>query len=99
MEWLSQRYEGAGTVTHSGWTTTSGAIEGVAHHSVDMGLLSGHYGTGSVGRPKAKSRTIDMAKLRQRYGSAMSYTTAVSALRNNNNYYDMLSRKNVIGGY
>ena len=99
MEWLAQRYEGAGTVTHSSWTTTSGVMGGVTHHSVNVGLLSGYYGTGSVGQPKAKSRAIDMAKLRQRSGSAMSHTSAVSALRNNNNYYDTLSRKNVIGGY
>jgi hypothetical protein len=99
MEWLSQRYEGAGTVAHSGWTTTSTVTESVTHHSVNMGLLSGHYGTGSAGQAKAESRATDIAQLRQRYGSAMSYMTAVNALRNNNRYYDMLSKRNVIGGY
>jgi hypothetical protein len=100
MDWLSRRYESAnGAVAHSGWTTTSGGVEGVTHHSVNMGLLPQHYGTGSVGEAKAKSHTINVAQLRKRYGSAASCTTVARALRNNNFKYDILSRRNVIGGY
>jgi len=100
IEWLSRRYESANSaVAHSSWTTTSGGVEGVTHHSVNMGLLSQHCGTGSFGQAKAKSHTINVAQLRQRYGSAASCTTVYRALQNNNHYYDMLSRRNVIGGY
>jgi hypothetical protein len=100
LEWLSRRYESASNaVAHSGWTTTSGGPEGVTHHSVNMGLLAQHCGTGDVGQAKAKSHTINMPQLRQRYGSAASNTTVCRALQNNNCYYDMLSRRNVIGGY
>ena len=85
MEWLSRRYESAnGAVAHSGWATTSGAGEGITHHSGNMGLLSQHYGTGSVGEAKAKSHAVNVAQRRQRYGSAVSYTTVARALRNNN---------------
>ena len=98
LEWLSRRYESASSaVAHSDWTTTSGGLEGVTHQSVNMGLLSRHCATGSVGQ--AKSHTINMAQLRQRYGSAASNMTLYRALQNNNCYYDMLSRRNVIGGY
>jgi hypothetical protein len=100
MEWLSRRYESANSaVAHCSWATTSGGAEGVTHHSVDMGPLSQHYGTGSVERAKAKSHSINIAQLRQRYGSAAACTTAYRALQNNNYYYDMLSRRNVIEGY
>jgi hypothetical protein len=100
LEWLSRRYESANSaVAHSSWTTTSGGAEGVTHHSVNMGPLSQHCGTGSVGQTKAKSHTINIAQLRQRYGSAATCTTVPTALQNNNYYYDMLSRRNVIGGY
>lgn len=100
IDWLSRRYESANSaVAHCGWTTTSGGVEGVTHHSGNMGLLSQHYGTGSVGEAKAKSHTINVAQLRKRYGSAASCTTVYRALQNNNHYYDMLSRRNVIGGY
>lgn len=100
IAWLSRRYESANSaVAHSSWTTTSGGVEGVTHHSVNMGLLSQHYGTGSVGQAKAKSHTINIAQLRQRYGSAASCTTVYRALQNNNHYYEMSSRRNVIGGY
>jgi hypothetical protein len=100
IDWLSRRYESANSaVAHCGWTTTSGGVEGVTHHSGNMGLLSQHYGTGSVGEGKAKSHTINVAQLRKRYGSAASCTTVYRALQNNNHYYDMLSRRNVIGGY
>jgi hypothetical protein len=37
--------------------------------------------------------------LRQRYGLPATRTTVVRAIQNNNYYYDMLSRKNVIGGF
>ena len=97
---LSRRYESAnGAVAHSSSTTTSDSVEGATHHSVNMGLLSQHYGTGSVGRAKAKSHTINIARLQQRHGSAASSMTVYRALQNNNHYYDMLSRENVIGGY
>lgn len=100
MDWLSRRYEGASSaVAHSSWTTTSGGVEGVTHYSVNRGLPSQHYGTGSVGQAKANSHTINVAQLRKRYGSGASCTTVYKALQNNNHYYDMLSRRNVIGGY
>ena len=100
MEWLSRRYESAnGAVAHSSWATTSGGVEGLTHHSVNMGLLSQRYGAGSVGKTKAEFRATNIARRRQRYGSAVNCTTVLSALQDNNNYYDMLSRENVIGGY
>jgi len=97
---LSRRYESTNSaVAHSSWATTSGTVEGITHHSVNMNLLSQHHKTGSVGHRKAKYHTINMGQLRQRCGSASNYTTALNALQNNNHYYDMLSRRNVIGGY
>jgi hypothetical protein len=100
MEWLSRRYESAkSAVAHSSWTTTSGGVEGLTHHSVNMGLPPQHCGTGNAGQAKAKSPNINIARRRQRYGSAVNCTTVLSALQDNNNYYDMLSRRNVIGGY
>jgi hypothetical protein len=100
MEWLSRRYESAnGAVAYSSWATTSGGVEGLTHHSVNMGLLSQRYGAGSVGNTKAEFRATNIARRRQRYGSAVNCTTVLSALQDNNNYYDMLSRRNVIGGY
>jgi len=100
MEWLSRRYESAnGAVAHSSWTTTSGGVEGLTHHSVNMGLLAQRYGAGSVGKTKAEFRATNIARRRQRYGSAVNCTTVYRALQNNNHYYDMLSRENVIGGY
>ena len=98
--WLSRRYESAnGAVAHSSRATTSGGVEGVTHHSVNMGLLPQHHGTGSIGQAKAKSRAMNITQCRQRYGSAMSYTAVLNALQSNNHYYDVLSRGNVIGGY
>jgi hypothetical protein len=100
MKRLSQRYEGQGsTVAHSSWAGTYGAGEGVTHHSVNMKLLSQRYETGSVRQMQVKYHTINMALLRQRYGSAVTYTMALKALQNNNYYYDVVSRGNVIGGY
>jgi hypothetical protein len=99
-EWLSRCYEGAGSaVAHSNWAHTSGVGEGVTHHSVNMGLLSQRPNTGSVGQVKVKHHNINMTPLRQRYGSAVSSTRVFNALRNNNFYYDIVSRGNVIGGY
>lgn len=99
-EWLSRRYESANSaVAHSNWARTSGAGEGVTHHSVNMSLLSQRYKTAGIGQTKVKYHTINMALLRQRYGSAVNYTTALNALQNNNYYYDVVSRGNVIGGY
>jgi hypothetical protein len=99
-EWLSRRYESASiAVAHSGWATISGNMEGVTHHPIDTGLLSQRYATGNVGQAKAKSHTINIAQLRQRYGSAASYTTVHRALRNYSRHCDMSSRKNVIEGY
>jgi hypothetical protein len=98
--WLSRCYEGASsTVAHSNWAHTSGVGEGVTHHSINMSLLSQHYNTGSAGQVNVKHHNIDMALLRQHYGSAVSYTRVLNALRNNNYYYDIVSRGNVIGGY
>jgi len=100
MEWLSRRCESTSiAVAHSSWGTTSGGMEGVTHHSINMGLLSQHYGTGNVGQAKAKSHTINTAQLRQRYGSATSYTAVHRALRNYSRDCDMSSRKNVIEGH
>ena len=99
-EWLSRRYEGwDNAMAHSGWVTTSGAPEGIMRHSGNTPLLSQRHKTGTVGYTKTKSYTMKTVQLRQRYGSAVNYTTALNALQNNNHYYDMLSRKNVIGGY
>jgi hypothetical protein len=98
IEWLSKRYEGAtGAVAHSSWATTSRHTQAVTHHSVNLGLLSPHCGTDSLGQVQAKPHTINMAQLRQCYGSSARYTTVCIALRDNNRYYDMLSRSNVIG--
>jgi hypothetical protein len=100
MESLSRRYESAnGAVAHSSRATTSGGVEGATHHSANMGLFSQHYGTGNIGQARAKPHAIDIARCRQRYGSTENCTTVLSALQNNNYYYDMLSRRNVIGGY
>jgi hypothetical protein len=100
MESLSPRYESAyGSVAHSSWATTSGGVEGATHHSVNMGPLSQHYGTGNIGQTKAKPHATNITRRRQRHGPAVSYTTVLSALQNNNYYYYMLSRRNVIGGY
>jgi len=97
--WLSQNYEGANTVAHSSWAHTSGAAEGVTHHSINMSLLSQQYNTGSVGQTKVKPHNINMSLLRQRYGSELNSTRVCHALQNNNFYYDIVSRGNVIGGY
>jgi len=100
MKRLSQRYEGQGsTVAHASWARTSGAWEGVTHHSLNMKLLSQRYNTGGVRQTKVKHHTMNMDLLRQRYGSAVSYTMAFRALQNNNFYYDIVSKGNVIGGY
>jgi hypothetical protein len=99
-EWLSRRYEGANSaVAHSNWTRTSGAVEGATYHSINMSLLSQRYKTGDVGQTKVNYHTINMALLRQRYGAAASSTTILNALQDNNYYYDVVSRENVIGGY
>jgi hypothetical protein len=99
MEWLSRRYESAGAVAYSSWACTSNAVEGVTHHSVNMKSLSQHYKTGNVGQAKAKYHTVNMALLLQRHGSLPSHTRALNALQNNNYYYDVVCRGNVIGGY
>jgi hypothetical protein len=99
VEWLSRRYESEdSTAVHSNWPRTSGVVKGAMRHSINMGLLSQRYKTGSVGQAKVKSHAINEALILQRYGSA-SYTTTLNAIRDNNYYYDVLSRKNVIGGY
>lgn len=100
VEWLSQRFESANSaVAHSSWATTSVAVEGMTHHSVNMNLPSQHHKTGNIEQRKTKHHAINAAQLRQRYGSAVNCTTALNALQDNNYYYDMLSRRNVIGGY
>jgi hypothetical protein len=98
--WFSRRHESAsGAVAHSSWTTISGGVEGATHHSVNMGPLSQCYGTGNVEQAKAKSHATNTTPRRQPHGSAVSRTTVINALQNNNYYYEVLSRKNVIGGY
>ncbi len=100
MEWLPRRFESAnGAVAHCRWATASGAVNGTAHRSVNMHLPFQHYKTGSVAHTKAKRHTTGEAHLQQRYGSAVDFTTALNAVQSNNRYYDILSRKNVIGGY
>jgi ribosomal protein L24 len=100
MERLSRRYKGEDSaVAHSNWARTSGVVEGVTQHSVNMSLLSQRYKTGGVGQVEVKHHTINMALLLHRYGLAVSSTTALNALQNNNYYYDVVSRGNVIGGY
>lgn len=100
MEWLSRRYESAnGAVAHSGWATTSDAGEGITHHSIEVGSLPQNCRSGSVGQTEAKSHAVNVAQRRRRYGSAVSYATVARALQNNNYKYDILSRRNVIGGY
>ena len=98
-EWLSRCYESSSAVAHSNWARTSGAGEGVTHHSLNMNLLSQRYQAGGVGQTKLKYHTINKALTRQRYGSAVNSTTVLHALRDNNYYYDLLSKGNVIGGY
>jgi hypothetical protein len=97
--WLSQCYEGASAVAHSNWARASSVGEGVTHHPLNMILLSQRHNTGSVGQVKVKHHNINMAPLRQRYGSVVSSTRVLNALRNNNFHYDIVSRGNVIGGY
>jgi hypothetical protein len=97
--WLSRRYESAnGAVAHSSWATTSDGTERITHHSVNMRLFSRDCGTGTFGQAKAKRRAPNTGQRRQR-GSAASHTTVVRAIKNNNHYYDALSRNNVIGDY
>ncbi|NWF78065.1 MAG: hypothetical protein HXY36_05690 [Chloroflexi bacterium] len=99
-EWLSRCYEGAGsTVAHSNWASASGAVERVTQHSINVRLLSQRYKTGRVEQVKVQHHTINMESLLQRYGSAVSSMTVLKALQNNNYYYDIVSRGNVIGGY
>ena len=99
MEWLSRRYEVVSTaVAHSDWTTASSNMKSAAHRSLDVGPLSGHYGTGIVGQAKAAANTVDVAQLGQRYGAAASHPTVHRALQNTNHYYKMSSRKNIVGG-
>ena len=72
IDWesLSWRYGGQSSVlAYSNWACTSGAIEGVVQHSVNMGLLSQRYKTGSIGQVQVKYHTINMALLRQHYGA------------------------------
>ena len=100
MEQLSQRYEGKdGGVTHSNWGRNSGAGERVTPHTINMGSLSQHYNTGGVRQTKANYHSIDRTVLGQRYGSALRSSPTRNALRDNNHYYDIVSKKNVIGGY
>jgi hypothetical protein len=99
MKQLSQRYESSSAVAHPNWARTSGAGEGVTHHSINMNLLPQRYQAGGVGQTKLKYHTINKALTRQRYGSAVSSTTVLHALRDNNYYYDIVSKGNVIGGY
>jgi hypothetical protein len=99
-ELLSWCYGGqSSAVAHSSWAHTSSVGKKVTHHSVNMKSLSQRYNTGGVRQTKVKPHTINTALLRQRYRSAVSYTVALRALENNNFYYDILSKKNVLGGY
>jgi hypothetical protein len=99
-EWLSRRYLSANlAVAHSAWATTSVGVEGVTHHSLNVGSFSQRYGTGSIGQPQAKPHATGVSHSRQHYGSAVNSLAVLRALRNNNHYYEVLSRKNVIGGH
>jgi hypothetical protein len=98
MKRLSQCYEDASALAHSNWARTSSIGEGVTHHSLNMSLLSQSPNIGSARQVKVKHHNINMAPLRQRYGSAVNSTNVLNALRNNNFYYDIVSRGNVIGG-
>jgi hypothetical protein len=100
MERLSARYEtGSRAEARSSRDRISGPVERVAtYRSVNTKSLSQHYKTGSVEHAKAKLHALNMAQLRQPYGSAVSYTNVRSALRSNNRHYELLSRGNVIGG-
>lgn len=100
MEWLSRRFESANSaVAHSAWATTSGAVEGSTHHSLNTNFPAQPCEPGSVRHGKADYRAINRAVVRQRYGSAENCTAALRALHSNNYYYDILSRGNVVGGY
>lgn len=97
--WFSRRYESVnGAVAHSSWATTSGGAEPITHHFVNTRLFSQNRGTNSVRQAKAKCRASNTVQRRHGYGSVVGHTTVVRALRNNNRYYDALSRSNVIGG-
>ena len=99
MRELSQRYEGGGSaVAHSGRVHTSGAGETVTQHSLNMILLSQAAGVGSVSQAKVSRHTINKALLPQHHAPA-GCVAVRSALRSNNYYYDLVSQKNVIGGY
>jgi hypothetical protein len=99
MKPLSQHYEGDGSATaRSNWSRASGAREGVMRHSVNMKSLSQHYNTGGAGQAKIEHHTMNTGLLRRRYGSAMNCAMALNAVQNNNFYYDVISRGNVIGG-
>ena len=102
VERLSQRYGGAdGNMVRSICTNcsrTPGAREGVIHHSINMGLLCERYGTGNVSQARMIGGALGRASpVRGRTPTKCG--TLRSALRSNNYYYDIVSRKNVIGGY
>jgi len=102
VERLSRRYGGAdgGTVRSicSNCSQTPGAREGVTHHSINMGLLCERYGTGNISQARLTGGASGRASpVRSRTPAKCG--TLGSALRSNNYYYDIVSRKNVIGGY
>jgi hypothetical protein len=100
MKRLTQRYEDEGSaVAQSSLARTSGAGKRVAQHSINMKSLSQRYDTGAVGQAKVKHHTMNTGLLQRRYGSATMYKIALNALKNNNFYYDVVSKGNVIGGY
>jgi hypothetical protein len=102
VERLSQRYGSAdgGTVRsiHSNCSRTPGAREAVTRHSINMGLLCERYGTGNVSQARMGGGASGRASP-ARGRTPEKCGTLRSALRSNNYYYDIVSRKNVIGGY
>jgi hypothetical protein len=102
VERLSQRYGGAdgGAVRSicSNCSRTPGPREAVTHHSINMGSLCERYGTDNIGQARMTGGASGRASpVRGRTPAKCG--TLGSALRSNNYYYDIVSRKNVIGGY
>jgi hypothetical protein len=102
VERLSRRYEradsGAVPSVRSNRPRKTGTREGATYHSINMDLLSERYGTGNIGQARITGRIAGRASPVRR-PTPTECATLRSALRSNNYYYDLASRKNVIGGY
>jgi hypothetical protein len=102
VELLSRRYERADSravlSVRSNLPRKTGTLEGATYHSINMDLLSERYGTGNIGQARITGRVAGRGSpVRRR--APTECATLRSALRSNNYYYDLASRKNVIGGY